>query len=173
MRRFAQLLLATSIFAAFALPVVASADTQCGPYTCTGSQVCSADLDGNPMCVTPSSTNVTPTGGNNGTQVTPTGSSGSGLINPLGSNSLWALVSQVLTFVIRIGAIVIVFMLVYVGFKFVTARGEPAGISSARNALLWTIVGALILLGAKAISLGICATAASLSTSGAISCPVF
>jgi hypothetical protein len=54
-------------------------------------------------------------------------------------------------------------MLIYVGFLFVTARGEPGKITAARQALLWTVVGALILLGAEAISAGIQATVKALS----------
>ena len=65
----------------------------------------------------------------------------------------------------QIGTIVIVLMLVYVGFLFVTARGEPGKITTARTALLWTVVGALVLLGAQAISLGIQSTVQALSGS--------
>ena len=89
------------------------------------------------------------------------------LINPLGAGTdIQKLINQILAFVIRIGAIVVILMLVYVGFLFVTARGEPAKITAARQALLWTIVGALILLGAQVISLGIQATVQALSTGG-------
>jgi heme/copper-type cytochrome/quinol oxidase subunit 2 len=64
---------------------------------------------------------------------------------------------------VRIGTIVVILMLVYVGFLFVVARGSDTKLSEARQALLWTIVGALILLGAQAISLGIQATVTALS----------
>jgi heme/copper-type cytochrome/quinol oxidase subunit 2 len=100
------------------------------------------------------------------------GSTGDGrLKNPLNANDLWALVGSVLDFIIRIGAVVIIFMVVYVGFLFVTARGDPAKLTTARQALLWTIVGALILLGAKAISIGVCETVKALSTSN-VGCPI-
>ena len=86
------------------------------------------------------------------------------LINPLGAGTnLETLLNQVLSFVVRIGAIIVIFMLVYVGFLFVTARGEPGKITTARQALLWTIIGALILLGAQVISIGIQATVQALS----------
>ena len=64
---------------------------------------------------------------------------------------------------VRIGAIIVVLMVVYVGYKFVVAQGEPGKISEARQMLLWTIVGALILLGAQAIALAIKATVDALS----------
>ncbi len=82
------------------------------------------------------------------------------LVNPLkgvdckeGSGKcLMNFLGSILDFVILIGAIVVVLMTVFVGYKFVVAQGEPGKISEARQALLWTVVGALILLGSKAIS---------------------
>lgn len=86
------------------------------------------------------------------------------LVNPLGAGtSLPVLIDDILKIVVRIGSVIIIFMLVYVGYKFVVARGEPGEISEARNALMWTVVGALILLGAQAIALGIQATVDALS----------
>jgi hypothetical protein len=94
------------------------------------------------------------------------------LLNPLGTGTtLWQLTINVMNFLIQIGAVVIVFMVVYVGFLFVTARGEPAALTTAKKALLWTIIGGVILLGAKAITLGVCATAQAFSTSATITCP--
>ena len=93
------------------------------------------------------------------------------LINPLGTSCnpantdcLWNFLKSILAFVIRIGTVVVILMLVYVGFKFVTARGEPAEITKARTMFLWTVVGALILLGAQVIAVGITATVQSLGT---------
>lgn len=94
------------------------------------------------------------------------------LINPLntgGANCsttgtcVSAFLANILALVVRIGTVVVILMLVYVGFLFVTARGEPGKITSARQALLWTIVGALILLGAQAIATGIEATVQAIS----------
>ncbi len=86
------------------------------------------------------------------------------LVNPLGAGvGLMELLNKILAFVIQIGVIVVIFMLVYVGYLFVVAQGEPAKITAARQALLWTIVGALILLGSQAIAYGIQATVQALS----------
>ncbi len=73
------------------------------------------------------------------------------------------LLNKILAFVVQIGVIVVIFMLVYVGYLFVAAQGVPGKIEEARNALLWTVVGALILLGAQAIAFGIQATVQALS----------
>ncbi len=85
------------------------------------------------------------------------------LDNPLGSTSLNDLISNILGIVVQIGSIVVILMLVYVGFLFVIARGEPGAIIKARQALLYTVIGALILLGAQAISMGITETVKTLS----------
>ncbi len=89
------------------------------------------------------------------------------LINPLkGGGNLQSFLLNILDFVIQIGGVIVVLMLIFVGYKFVAAQGEPAKITEARSALLWTVVGALILLGSKAIAIGIEATVKALSVGG-------
>lgn len=104
------------------------------------------------------------TGGNiEGTLGTTGKNAGITLLNPLGNNaSLESLLNSILDFVIKIGTVVIVLMMVYIGFLFVTAQGDPGRIGEARAAFFWTIVGALVLLGAKAIALGVKATVEAL-----------
>lgn len=122
---------------------------------------------------------IQPGGGNIDNQLQPgggdTGSSGSNvtLLNPLGTSCnstntdcLRGFLISILDFVVKIGSIVVILMLVFVGYKFVTAQGNDSKIIEARGMLLWTVVGALILLGAKAIALGIEATVKALSVGG-------
>lgn len=71
---------------------------------------------------------------------------------------------SILSVVIRFGTIIVILMLVFVGYKFVVAQGEPGKITEARQMLMWTVVGALILLGAQVIATGIQATVSALST---------
>lgn len=87
------------------------------------------------------------------------------LINPLGNATcssngtcLSSFLTSILKLVIQIGAVVVVLMLVYVGFLFVVAQGNESKLTTAKNALLWTVIGALVLLGAQAIASGIQAT---------------
>ncbi len=83
---------------------------------------------------------------------------GESLVNPLGDctdNCLMDFLKDVLDFVIEVGAVVVILMMVYVGFQFVTARGNATELESAKKSLLWTVIGALILLGAQAIATGI------------------
>jgi hypothetical protein len=51
-----------------------------------------------------------------------------------------------------IGGVVAVLMIMWAGFLYVTARGDTAKLKDARNALLWAVIGAAILLGAWVIS---------------------
>jgi hypothetical protein len=90
-------------------------------------------------------------------------SSGGTLQNPLNNiNSLPQLLQTILHALVELGAILLVIMLVWVGFLFVSAQGNAEKLSSARSALLWTVIGGLILLGAEAISQVIQATVQAL-----------
>lgn len=51
-----------------------------------------------------------------------------------------------------IGSVIIVIMIIYTGFKFVMAQGNPSEIESARRMLLYVVIGAAILLGAEVIA---------------------
>ncbi len=101
--------------------------------------------------------------GSAGTNVAPTSNSAVQLVNPLkGGATLSSFLSDILKFVIQIGTIAIILMLVFVGYTFVAAQGAPAKIEEAKKMLLWTIIGALVLLGAQAISAAIQATVGAL-----------
>jgi type IV secretory pathway VirB2 component (pilin) len=54
-----------------------------------------------------------------------------------------------------IGAVVAVLMVMYAGFMYVTAQGDPGKIKTAHQAILWAVVGAAILLGANLIALAV------------------
>lgn len=157
------------LVASFGMPFSASAiscPAGCSPGTLnpnqcvdSGGEPCSSTTGGSAGTVGSGGT----TGGSGGT-VTPSGPATT-LINPLGNTScssngtcLSSFLTSILRLVIQIGAVVVVLMLVYVGFLFVVARGDPGKITTARTALLWTVIGALVLLGAQAIASGIQAT---------------
>ena len=76
---------------------------------------------------------------------------GGALTNPLSSCTIQDLLGKVLDAVIAIGTVVVTIMLVYCGFLFVVAQGNEEKIRDARSALVWTVIGALVLLGAKVI----------------------
>ncbi len=88
----------------------------------------------------------------------------SGLCNPLKVNSIQELLTAILGYLVQVGTVIIVLMMVYVGFKFVLARGNPTELQNAKKMLLWTIIGALVILGAQAISMGIQSTVTAISS---------
>lgn len=96
------------------------------------------------------------------TAQTPSNSNSAGqgqvLVNPLRAGSIPELLAIVLQGLVQIGSIILVLMLVWVGFKFVVAQGNEEEIRSARDALMWTVIGGLVLLGAQAIATLIQAT---------------
>lgn len=101
---------------------------------------------------------ITSGGTNAGSQAT------GALKNPLKYDSLNDLLTAVLKAVIDLGSIILTLALVWVGFKFVAARGNEEAIRSARAALMWTVIGGLILLGATAIQSVITSTVSSITT---------
>lgn len=111
-------------------------------------------------------------GGNPGGGTTPGGNppvsptpKATGLTNPLnGIDTLPQFLNAILAGVVQIGTIILILALVYTGFLFVAARGNAEEIQGARSALLWTVIGGLILLGASAIGLVIEGTVNGLRT---------
>ena len=79
------------------------------------------------------------------------------LKNPLGNtNTLPDLIQKILTDIVNpIGAVVIVFFIIYTGFLFVKAQGKPEEISKVKEILLYVVIGAAIILGANLIATAI------------------
>jgi hypothetical protein len=92
-----------------------------------------------------------------GTIVNPPNPSKSGgkLLNPLGTSgpqSIPQFIHDVLIGVVQIGIPIVALAIIYCGFLFVAARGKPEAITKAKDALIYTLIGAALLLGAWAIA---------------------
>lgn len=74
------------------------------------------------------------------------------LQNPLGVDSFCDLIVVILNAALIIGIPIAVLFIVYAGFKFVIARGSPAGLSEARSNLFNTLIGIAIFIGASLIA---------------------
>jgi len=73
---------------------------------------------------------------------------GGPISNPLGSiESISALVTKILDIVVQIGLPAIALAIVYTGFLFVAARGNDTKLTQAKTTLLWTVIGAAVILG--------------------------
>lgn len=89
--------------------------------------------------------------------------SGGGLTNPLNNiDSLPDFLNAILDAIVTLGTILLTLAIIYVGFLFVVAQGNEEKIKSARSALMWTVIGGLILLGAKTIGMVIASTVGAL-----------
>jgi hypothetical protein len=87
------------------------------------------------------------------------------ITNPFKAGSITELIKVLIdNILIPIGGVVAVVMIMYAGFLFVTARGEAGQITKAKDALLWAVIGACILLGAWTISGAISGTITQLQS---------
>lgn len=89
-----------------------------------------------------------------GCQTNPPSSSstGSKIENPIKSGTIVGLIKTILEGVIKIGMPVLVLAIIYCGFLFVSAQGNSEKIGEAKDSLLYTLIGAAILLGSWAIA---------------------
>ncbi len=74
------------------------------------------------------------------------------LQNPIQADNVIELIKTLLEGIIKIGMPIIALMLVYSGFLFVFARGNSEKLKTAKNAFIYTVLGAAILLGSWAIA---------------------
>ncbi|MCX6752484.1 MAG: TrbC/VirB2 family protein [Candidatus Nomurabacteria bacterium] len=96
---------------------------------------------------------------------TPCDVAGSGKIcNPLKSGvvDFPTFLQTLLTGVLRIGIPIVALAIIYCGFLFVSARGNSEKLTKAKDALLYTLIGAAILLGSWAIATMISGTVLAL-----------
>ncbi len=92
------------------------------------------------------------------------------LLNPIKYNNLQEFLLGILDIVIQYGALLIVFFIVFAGFKFVTAQGNTEKIADARKMLVWVIVGAFVMLGVYVIKAAICGTLTNILATGTKVC---
>jgi len=65
--------------------------------------------------------------------------------------SLEGLVKTLLNVLIVLAAPIVVFFIILAGFKYVTAQGDPGKLEDAKRALVYAIIGGVIIVGATAI----------------------
>lgn len=81
----------------------------------------------------------------------PSGTTGT-ICNPITTNTINEFIKVLLEGVLKIGIPIVALAVIYCGFLFVSARGKPEALTKAKNALLYTLIGAAILLGSWAIA---------------------
>jgi hypothetical protein len=122
----------------------------CGQYDATtGEDFCGTGCAGYGGC---SSGSDTGTGNGTGTG-TGTGGTGSGgvIANPTTYNSLADLLEAVMIWIQDIGLAIAPLLIVYGGFTYITAMGDPAKITKAKNILLYAAIGLIVVLLDKSL----------------------
>ncbi len=78
-----------------------------------------------------------------------------GLSSPFGDNGMdfFDLLNVILDeILVPLGTVVVVMAIIYSGFLYVTAQGNDEQLKKAHQAIAWTAVGTVILLGATVLS---------------------
>lgn len=74
------------------------------------------------------------------------------LENPIEIDSINGFIKILLEGLLRIGMPIVALAVIYCGFLFVAARGNAEKLTKAKDALLYTLIGAAILFGAWTIA---------------------
>lgn len=74
------------------------------------------------------------------------------LENPLGGiGTLDGLFIEIVNVLLIIAVPIIIFFIIFAGFTYVTAKGNPEKIKLASQSLLYGVIGGVIILGSSAI----------------------
>lgn len=76
------------------------------------------------------------------------------IVNPLNSDidTIPKFINELIKIVLYVGIPIVALAIIYTGFLFVEAQGSPEKITKAKKALLYTLIGAVLLLGAFVIA---------------------
>lgn len=90
------------------------------------------------------------TGGDN----PPPGGGGGGftLENPIDSEDFAAIVKKIAELIVKIALPILVVMIIWAGAQFVFAQGNETKLSAAKKTLWYSLIGALLVVGAFAIA---------------------
>jgi hypothetical protein len=103
---------------------------------------------------------VTPPGNDSVTPPASTGGISAKIKNPLGSKfpDIPSFIGALLKLVLVVGVPLVALAIIYCGFLFVKALGNPEEITKAKKALMYTLIGAVLLLGAFVLAEAIAGT---------------
>jgi hypothetical protein len=71
--------------------------------------------------------------------------------NPLRANSFAELINLIIKFIFNLALWIAVIMFLIAGFVYITANGEPAKIKQAKDIILYTAVGLIVVISAKGL----------------------
>ena len=106
--------------------------------------ILSASFGGGALAATGGSGDLGKTGGSGQAQTVT-------LENPIKAKSITAFFEAIIDIMLVFAIPVVVFFIILAGFKYVTARGSESTISEAHKALLYALIGGVLILGAKVL----------------------
>ena len=71
--------------------------------------------------------------------------------NPIAADSITELFMAIIDILLVFAIPIIAFFIIYAGFMYVTARGNAEQIETAHKALLYALIGGVLILGAKVL----------------------
>lgn len=74
------------------------------------------------------------------------------IANPLKSKDITVILKDILSIVVKVGAIIVIFFIIWSGFNIVTSHGNEGKLTKAKEMFWTTIIGGAILLGADVIA---------------------
>lgn len=77
------------------------------------------------------------------------------ICNPIKYDNIQDFLQAALQIAAQVGSVIIVLAFIYSGFLFVMARGNQEELSKAKKAITYTVIGAILVLGAWAFSVAI------------------
>ena len=106
------------------------------------------DTDNDPQNNDDTGVDITPPPNNNPPGTSSTNTIDLGLTNPLAGtiDNIPQLFQKIIYIVIKIGIPLVAIAILYSGFLFVTARGRDEQLKTAKNVLLFAVIGGLLLL---------------------------
>ena len=79
------------------------------------------------------------------------GSGDSNFVNPIKWKTFAGLINAIINFIFNIALVVSPIMFIIGGFYFITAAGDPSKIKTAKDVILYTAIGLLVVLLAKGL----------------------
>ena len=73
------------------------------------------------------------------------------LKNPLAFPDITSLLQAILNMVIVISIPIVILFIIYAGFSYVTAQGNPEKLQVANRSLIYGVIGGVIIIGSVAI----------------------
>lgn len=89
------------------------------------------------------------------------------IVNPLGKDGpqdVTGYINAIINIILKVAIPVVTLAIIYTGFLFVEAQGNPEKITKAKKALTYTLIGAALLLGALVVVTAIKATVNALGS---------